>query len=84
MIQSQKEALEKFLTSSSKAEIKNLSKEIVEQTNLNELRDNEVMVKQTIENDNDERPCDNVIIYFLFFIFLYSELSFHFKNFMFS
>ncbi|KAL5565837.1 hypothetical protein UlMin_029001 [Ulmus minor] len=62
LIQSQKGALEKFLTSSSKTEIKNSSEEIIEQKNLNELGDNEVMVKKTIENDNDERPCDNMIV----------------------
>ncbi|KAL5558544.1 hypothetical protein UlMin_034755 [Ulmus minor] len=56
LIQSQKRAFEKFLTSNSKAEIKNSSEEIVEQTNLNELGDNKVMVENTIENDNDERP----------------------------
>ncbi|KAL5537435.1 hypothetical protein UlMin_042956, partial [Ulmus minor] len=45
-----------------KRKIKNSSKEKVEQTNLNELGDNEVMVEKTIKNDNDERPCDNVIV----------------------
>ena len=54
LIQSQKGALEKFLTTnSSAAEIKYSSEEIVEQTNLNELGDNETMIKNKNKNHRE-------------------------------
>ena len=56
LIQSQKGALHKFLTCNKKDGMKSS-----EETNLNELGDEEVMVEKTIENKKGEM-CDNVMV----------------------
>ena len=60
LIQSQKGALEKFITSN-KRDQNSQSNETTKHATLNEIRDNEMMVDQTIENYNDKN-CDNNMV----------------------